>query len=192
MPGSVGCFIRREVVSFMISLLKSTRNIIRVSGTRGMRFSYKVQFSSFCDTHTHLSTGLLPLWRKSFHCKSSLHTHEVDQQHNAENRDDAIFGQQKSRRLRQKWPNSQFQTNCSGRRRRRSIGSCTKPFARSLLDSYSHGYSCEKLCWSLNWKCRFFLTWKQGCAARKKVGWCNRWKSWYTSFLESQFFKQAL
>jgi hypothetical protein len=49
-----------------------------------------------------LSTSLLPLKRKYFRCKSSLHTHEVDQQHSAENRDDAIFGKQKSKRLGRK------------------------------------------------------------------------------------------
>ncbi len=43
MFGSINCFISREVVSFMPSLLKSTRNIIRVSETRRMRFSYEVQ-----------------------------------------------------------------------------------------------------------------------------------------------------
>jgi len=125
----------------MISLLKSTRNIIRVSEIKRMRFSYEVQFSTLRDTHTRLLTSLLSLWHRSFHCKSCLHTHEVDQQHSAENRDDAIFEKQKSRRLGRKWPNSQFQTNCNGRR---SVGSYTKPLSKSLFDWYSHYYSCEQ------------------------------------------------
>ena len=124
----------------------------------------KYNISPLCNTHTRLSTGLLPLWRESSRCKSCLHTHEVDQQHSVENHADAIFGKWRKRMIRKKLKssNSPFQVNCNERRRWMNIGSCTKPmardhFSRSSLatihprntDRFYHVFKTREKVWSI-------------------------------------------